>query len=548
MQYQWDRYQRYCLIADGLGIYLDLSRIQFSEAYIDSMRPAAIGAIGAMAALEAGATANPDENRMVGHYWLRAPQRAPSPELQAGIRKSLTAISLFCDQVGRGIAHGDSGAFRHVIHIGIGGSALGPQLLCESQRNAGGKISVSFLDNCDPDEVGGLIRRLGDGLGRTLVSVVSKSGWTPTPRRVMAELEDAYARRGLVFARHAVATTVAGSALDVQARRERWLARFPLWDWVGGRTSVTSAVGLLPAALHGVDTAAFLRGAARMDELTRAADPRRNPAAMLALMWHWAGGGHGRRNMVVLPYRDRLALLPRYVQQLVMESLGKRLDRAGAVVEQGLTAYGHKGVTDQHAYIQQLREGRDDAFVMFVAADADHDEDLSQARPPSLGDHLFGNLEGMRDALSAAGRDSITITLPDAAPQSIGALIALYERAVGLYAELIDVNAYHQPSVDKDIAAPVLRLQADVLGCLRQAPAPMTAEEVAAAIGQGDRAETVYKVLRRQARLPRARVGAEPAGGPFQDRFSWLASGPAAAARAPAGRDHPRCPLPRLPG
>ncbi len=520
MSSQWHRYQKYCLIADELDICIDLSRVRFPEHYIDSMTPAAVAATEAMAALEAGALANPDEARMVGHYWLRRPELAPASELRDEISRGSVAIRCFTAEVGQGSVRGSAGPFSHLVHIGIGGSALGPQLLCESLQNGTETLTLDFLDNCDPDGVGRLIRRLGGDLGRTLVSVVSKSGWTPTPHRVMAQLAAEYSRSGLNFARHAIATTMAGSELDAQAAGERWLARFPLWDWVGGRTSLTSAVGLLPAALLGVDTDAVLRGAARMDDLTRDADPRRNPATMLALMWHWLGHGHGRKNMVVLPYRDRLALFPRYVQQLVMESVGKRLDRAGAVVRQGLTVYGHKGATDQHAYVQQLREGADDSFITFVGVLADQDE-LSPADSPSLGDYLFGNLEGLRAALSAAGRDSITITLPDGGPESLGGLVALFERAVGIYAELIDVNAYHQPGVDKDIAAPVLRLQAQVLGHLRRAERPASAADVAAAIGQGDQVETVYKVLRRHAQLRAASIGVQ-AGERFGERFFWL--------------------------
>lgn len=484
------------------------------------MNPAAVSATEAMAALEAGALANPDEARMVGHYWLRRPDLAPATELRDAISAGSDAIRSFTDEVRQGAVRGSAGPFSHLVHIGIGGSALGPQLLCESQQNGTGALILDFLDNCDPDGVGLLIRRLGKDLGRTLISVVSKSGWTPTPHRVMAQLAAEYSSAGLDFARHAVATTMAGSELDTQAVRERWLARFPLWDWVGGRTSLTSAVGLLPAALLGVDTDAVIRGAARMDDLTRERDPRRNPATMLALMWHWLGDGHGSKNMVVLPYRDRLALFPRYVQQLVMESIGKRLDRTGAIVRQGLTVYGHKGATDQHAYVQQLREGADDSFVTFIGVLADQDE-LSTADSPSLGDYLFGNLEGMRAALSAAGRDSITITLPDGGPESLGGLIALYERAVGIYAELINVNAYHQPGVDKDIAAPLLRLQTQVLGHLRRAKGPSSAAEVAAAIGRDDQVEIVYKVLRRQARLRAPSVGIL-AGERFGERFFWL--------------------------
>jgi glucose-6-phosphate isomerase len=540
MSYQWERFQRYCLVARGLGICVDLSRVQLPDHYIDDMRSAADAATAAMAVLEAGAIANRDEGRMVGHYWLRAPELAPSAELRAEIATASRTVALFADRVRQGTVHGATGPFRHIIHVGIGGSALGPQLLCESQREDEGSVSVDFLDNCDPESLGRLIHRFGEDLGRTLVSVVSKSGWTPTPHRVMAELQGIYVRRGLGFAQHAVATTMAGSLLDEQARQERWLARFPLWEWVGGRTSLTSAVGMLPAALQGMDTAAVIRGAREMDTLTRTSDPLQNPATMLALAWYWLGRGRGSKNMVVLPYRDRLALFPRYVQQLVMESIGKRLDRGGKVVQQGLTVYGHKGVSDQHAYIQQLREGRDDSFVTFVAADCAADG--GDPATPSLGDHLFANLEGTRDALTAAGRDSITITLPDAGPQSLGALVALYERAVGLYAEMIDVNAYHQPSVDKDIATSVLRLQAEVAERLRRAPGWASAEEIAAAIRQDDRTETVYKVLMRLAGLPAASVGSQPGGQPFGDLFCWLSSNTEAvdaAGRGPAGRRSP---------
>ena len=123
---------------------------------------------------------------------------------------------------------------------------------------------------------------------------------------------------------------------------------------------MTGMVGLLPLALSGLDWQSFLRGAADMDVQTRskAVD---NPALLLASAWHHAGEGKGTRSMVVLPYKDRLILFPRYLQQLVMESLGKRLDMNGSIVQQGLTVYGNKGSTDQHAFVQQLRAAVSDA-------------------------------------------------------------------------------------------------------------------------------------------------------------------------------------------
>jgi glucose-6-phosphate isomerase len=379
---------------------------------------------------------------------------------------------------------------------------------------------VHFLDNADPQTVDSLTSTLRGKLTRTLVSVVSKCGWTPTTRHIMCELRAAFARNGLGFSRHAVATTMHGTELDRCASDEHWLARFPLWDWLGGRTSVTSAVGLLPAALRGVDIRAFLDGASAMDRLTRHPDPRENPAALLALMWHWLGRGRGDKNMVVLPYRDRLSLLARYVQQLVMESLGKESDRQGAIVHQGLTVYGNKGSTDQHAYIQQLRDGRADFFVNFVCVQDDGNRDRIEVGPGStLGDHLFASLEATRDALYERDRESVTITLRDLTPRSLGGLIALYERAVGLYAELVDVNAYHQPGVAKDAAARIVTLQGEVRTQLVRAQAPLTAEEVSEAIGSADRVETVFKLLDRMALATDSGVTSSH-GAPQVRRFS----------------------------
>jgi glucose-6-phosphate isomerase len=257
-----------------------------------------------------------------------------------------------------------------------------------------------------------------------------------------------------------VAVTMACSRLDRQAEAEGWLRRFDMFDWVGGRTSITSAVGLLPGVLIGCDIRAFLAGAAAMDDLTRRPELRANPAALLAAAWYAAGGGAGRRDMVVLPYRDRLEVFSRYLQQLVMESLGKALDRQGQVVHQGLAVYGNKGSTDQHAYVQQLRDGLDNFFVTFIEA-LDEAADIPAIEGEQPADFLEGFLQGTRSALTDGGRQSLTITLRHFDERALGALVALFERAVGLYGELVNVNAYHQPGVEagKKAAAEILALQ-----------------------------------------------------------------------------------------
>jgi glucose-6-phosphate isomerase len=232
-------------------------------------------------------------------------------------------------------------------------------------------------------------------------------------------------------------------------------------------------VGLLPAAVQGVDIEQLLAGARAMDALTREPAIEKNPAAVLAVCWHQATGGRGLRDMVVLPYRDRLELFSRYLQQLVMESLGKEHDRDGRVVNQGIAVYGNKGSTDQHAYVQQLRDGVDNFFVTFIEALVDHQPHVQTPEVfveegVTSGDYLLGFLLGTQQALAEKGRRSLTITVRECSAVSLGALIALYERAVGLYAELVGINAYHQPGVEagKKAAAAVLRVQAKLVAAL----------------------------------------------------------------------------------
>jgi glucose-6-phosphate isomerase len=357
-----------------------------------------------------------------------------------------------------------------------------------------------------------------------LTVVISKSGGTKETRNGMLEAAAAYERAGLSPGKHLVAVTGEGSELDKVAVAGRWLARFPMWDWVGGRTSVMSAVGLLGMALQGLDTQGFLDGAKAMDSATRAAKTRVNPAAMLALAWHHATDGRGRKDMVILPYKDRLALFSRYLQQLVMESLGKEKDLTGKVVEQGIAVYGNKGSTDQHAYVQQLRDGVPNFFVTFLEVLRDRaGAELDVEAGVTSGDYLSAFLQGTRRALSEKGRESLTITLPDVSARSVGALIALYERAVGLYASLVGVNAYHQPGVEagKKAAAGVLTLQAKVLAALRSAPREgLTADAAAKAAGAPEERETVFKILRHLAANPSRGVARDGQG--LDARFKAL--------------------------
>jgi glucose-6-phosphate isomerase len=452
---QWQRFCDLLWYDDQMGFWLDISRMAVAKADLDALRAPMARAFEAMAALESGAIANPDEQRMVGHYWLRAPQLAPDPGITEHLREELDRLEAFA---GEQLA---TGRFTDVLWIGIGGSGLGPLLMIRALQRQGRGLPFHFIDNVDPQGIHACLDGLAERLRTTLVVVVSKSGGTPEPRIGMNQVRARLEALGADWSRQAVAVTMRHSQLDQLAEREQWVARFDLPDWVGGRTSITSAVGLLPGALIGSDIRAFLAGAAAMDRATRETRLESNPAALLAAAWFAAGDGRGRRDMVLLPYRDCLEVFSRYLQQLVMESLGKRLNRQGEVVHQGLAVYGNKGSTDQHAYVQQLRDGIDNFFVTFIEVLDDPDDQLTLAGE-NPGDVLEGFLQGTRAALLEGGRQSLTITLRCFDEAALGALIALFERAVGLYAELVDVNAYDQPGVEagKLAAAAILALQA----------------------------------------------------------------------------------------
>ena len=509
----WDRFQQYYVRHPQLGIALDLSRMRFGYSYLATMEQAAQKAFAAMRELEAGAIANPDEGRMVGHYWLRAPQLAPTPELRQEITACNAAIKAFVQQV-----HA-SGEFTDVLLIGIGGSALGPQFISDALGTDDDALRLSFFDNTDPAGMDRVLTRLQHRLEHTLVVVISKSGGTPETRNGMLEAEAFYRKAGLDFANNAVAVTGAGSQLDQYAIEKHWIARFPMWDWVGGRTSVMSAVGLVPLSLQGCDMDALLAGAAAMDEWTRTPETVKNPAMLLALMWHFAGNGRGEKDMVVLPFKDALVLFSKYLQQLVMESLGKENDLDGRKVNQGIAVYGNKGSTDQHAYVQQLREGVPNFFVTFIEVQKGRAGSSIEVEPGiSSTDFLHGFLRGTRAALYENGRDSLTLTIPEVTPFHVGALIALYERAVSFYASLVNVNAYHQPGVEagKKAAAGVLATFIRVKDSL--SATPQTAGDIASALGEDP--EAVFHALMHLA-ANRPGLTITPGGTLADDTFTF---------------------------
>ncbi|KAE9457355.1 hypothetical protein C3L33_10739, partial [Rhododendron williamsianum] len=537
----WRRYVDWLYQHRELGLYLDVSRVGFTDEFVAEMEPRFQAAFRAMEKLEKGAIANPDEGRMVGHYWLRNSGLAPSKYLRSQIEATFDAVCSFAADVVCGKIKPPSspeGRFTHILSVGIGGSALGPQFVAEALAPDNPPLKIRFIDNTDPAGIDHQIAQLGPELASTLVIVISKSGGTPETRNGLLEVQKAFREAGLDFAKQVlisgscfcfcfvflalqsseyksqgVAITQENSLLDKTARIEGWLARFPMFDWVGGRTSELSSVGLLPAALQGIDIKEMIAGASLMDEANRTTVVRNNPAALLALCWYWASDGVGSKDMVVLPYKDSLLLFSRYLQQLVMESIGKEFD---------LDAF-HCLIVLLNSYIQQLRDGVHNFFVTFIEVLRDrppgHDWELEPG--VTCGDYLFGMLQGTRSALYSNDRESITVTVQEVTPRSVGAMIALYERAVGIYASLVNINAYHQPGVEagKKAAGEVLALQKRVLQVLNEASCkdpvePLTLDEVAERCHAPEDIEMIYKIIAHMAANDRALIAEGSCGSP----------------------------------
>ena len=455
--------EKYTLTHNTANFSINFSDMIFTETDLKGLKEKLALANLEMRKIEAGEIKNPDENRKVTHF----SDRVSYPHEQ-----------LFNDVVdfSKAIRNGDIKSstdekFEYVIINGIGGSALGPQLmqfaingpywneLSENKRN--GYPKIYFLDNTDPSGVHDVSRVIE--LSRTLMVNISKSGGTQETKNNIIAFESIFKKANIDYSKHACAITMEQSHLDKKARIENWLKIFPMAESIGGRTSETSIVGHLPAALAGIDFKEFLAGACEMDVWTRKPDYMKNPAYLLAAMWYLAGNGKGDKNMVIVPYSDRLVLLSRYLQQLVMESLGKEKDLDGNVAHQGLTVFGNKGGTDAHAYIQQLNDGRNDFFITFIEVLKDA-VNLPISKGITMGDYLHGFQFGLSSALKTRGRNIIQIQIDEVTPFNLGMLIALYERAVAVYAELIHVNAYHQPGVQayKLASIGIIQLTADL--------------------------------------------------------------------------------------
>jgi glucose-6-phosphate isomerase len=432
--------------AEAAGIVLD-----YSKHRIDAETMRLLHALAAQAQVSqwtarmfAGEAINTTEGRPALHVELRA--RDPRAE----VRDALGRMRGFVSEV-RGDAR-----VTDVVNIGIGGSDLGPRMLTRALRRlhkAGPRLH--FVANIDPTDLDATLAGLSPAA--TLFIVASKTFTTAetldNAARARAWLESGLGRSADLSRHFAAATANGAGAAALGVRKERV---FPLWDWVGGRYSVWSAVGLPVALAVGMDAFdELLEGARAMDEHFRMTPPERNVPVILALLEIWYTNFFGAQTRAVIPYSEDLRYLPAYLQQLEMESNGKRVDRDGDEIDYDTApvVWGASGTPSQHSFHQLLHQGTRLVPVDFVVA--------REANPSAAHTALAANALAQAAALAfgnaapdaphktlPGNRPSSTLLLSHLAPRDLGALVAMYEHKVFTEGVIWNINSFDQWGVE----------------------------------------------------------------------------------------------------
>ncbi|AEF93342.1 Glucose-6-phosphate isomerase [Desulfotomaculum nigrificans CO-1-SRB] len=353
------------------------------------------------------------------------------------------------------------------VVLGIGGSALGPLAVQTAlnhwhynelppEKRGGPRFYV--VDNVDPERVAALFDVID--LSRTVFNVISKSGSTSeTMAQFMIIHKMLQDRLGDRYVHHIIATTDREKGNLIKIARHEGFTTFIIPGGVGGRYSELSPVGLLPAAVCGIDIKELLAGAAYMDKICRQGDVFSNPAYMFAVLQYLAMG-RGKNISVMMPYADSLKYFADWYAQLWAESLGKRFDLNQREVFVGQTPVKALGTTDQHSQVQLYTEGPFDKVVTFLKVERYRQELAIPkifADIPSigfLGGHTMGELINAEQlateyALLKAHRLNHTIILPEVNPFTVGQLIQLLEVATAFTGELLNINAFDQPGVEE---------------------------------------------------------------------------------------------------
>ncbi len=436
-------------------LYANFARQRYDAAALDALFALAgrMDLAGAMRRLLDGETVNPTEGRAALHTALRGDASAApvARECAALAREARTRMAALIDT----LAASD---VTDIVSVGIGGSDLGPRLVADALALPGARFRVHFLSNVD----GNAAQRVLAGLDprRTAAILISKTFSTQETLLNGRIVRDWLGDDSRVYG--VSANVERAAAFGIDAGRI-----LPMWDWVGGRYSLWSAVGFPVALAIGMDRfEELLAGAAAMDGHAATAALRDNLAVWHALTALWNRNALGLATQAVLPYDERLKLLPNYLQQLVMESLGKsvRLDGAALEVDTVPVWWGGPGTDTQHSFFQALHQGTQVVPADFIGVVRSEDGHAENHRA------LLANLLAQTEALAngqasddphrayAGNRPSTMILLDALTPHSLGALVALYEHSVYLQSVAWGINAFDQFGVElgKQLASRLL--------------------------------------------------------------------------------------------
>jgi len=469
-----DRFRRFS--REAAGLLLDFSRQRLDTAALAALDALATarGLAARTEALFAGEAVNETEGRAALHTLLRAPRGAALPRLLRPLHAEVLDVRAQCAAFVRGVHDGSrAGAggerFTDVVNVGIGGSDLGPAMATAALAPYdAGRLRVHFVSNVDGTQFADLAPALDPA--RTLVLVCSKTFTTQetlsNARRIRSWLA---ARLGeAAVPRHFAAVSTNAAAMDAFGVGHD--ARFAMWDWVGGRYSLWSAVGLsLELAIGTVAFESMLAGAHAMDTHFRGSSALESLPALLGLIGHWNRNALGAASHAVLPYTQRLARLPAYLQQLEMESLGKHATRGGGAVTEGTgpVIWGEPGSNAQHSFFQLLHQGTVEASADFLlplagAADAEADDLVIANCLAQMQALMAGHASAEAHRVHPGSRPLSLLAFPRLDPATLGALIALYEHKVFVESVLWDINPFDQWGVElgKKICGTLLPLGA----------------------------------------------------------------------------------------
>ena len=468
------------LSVTAAGLEIDLSKQSWSLGDLEVLLALARGS-GIEAARErlfAGGVVNASEGRPALHMALRAPDgadwRAVGEPVSRQVEAARNAMAAFAGAVRSGAKVGATGRpFRSIIHIGIGGSDLGPRLMWEALRPLNPQIELRFVANVDPAELA--LALTGLDPAETLVVIVSKT-FTTQETLTNAQAARRWLRASLGPASDAHLVAVSAAPDKAQAFGAPEDQVFDFWDWVGGRYSIWSAVSLSCAVALGYEAfAAMLSGAHAMDRHFQTAPLDANAPVLLALAHVFNRNGLDRPIRAVVPYAQRLRLLAAFLQQLEMESNGKRVTALGAPVAHATAAsvFGDAGTNGQHAFFQLLHQGTDiipvDILAVREGSEGDpaaHTKLLANAIAQAEALMVGRSEADVRGELTAGGRSPAEIealapqrTFPGNRPSSflvldrldparLGALIALYEHKVFVEGVLWGINSFDQWGVE----------------------------------------------------------------------------------------------------